>query len=187
MKISNWRAAICVALSLCVTALVHAEDKEVKFKSLKLTVPESWESQPPSNNLRLGQFKIAPLKDEGESEIYIASFPGGGGGVDANVSRWISQFTSEGRKVKVTQGKAPQGDYVLADISGTYKQSIGPPVRMQTKEVPDSRMLGVILMIEDEGIYFVKFTGGKETVASQEKAFRKSFGGSAETEKPYEK
>lgn len=186
MKISNWRIPACVALCLCLTASVNAEDKEVKFKSLKLTVPEVWEKQPPSNNLRLGQFKITPVKDEGESEIYIASFPGGGGGVDANVSRWISQFNAEGRKVKVTQGKAPQGDYVLADISGTYKQSIGPPVRMQTKEVPDSRMLGAIIHVEDE-VYFVKFTGGKETVASQEKAFRKSFGGSAENEKPYEK
>jgi hypothetical protein len=187
MKISNWRIPACVALILCVASLADAEDKDVKIKALKLSVPEAWESQPPSNNLRLAEFKITPLKEEGESEIVISSFAGGGGGVDPNVARWISQFTAEGRQVKVTQGKSPQGEYVLADISGTFKKSIGPPVRMQTKEVPDSRMLGAIITIENEGIYFVKFTGGKETVASQAEAFRKSFGGSAETEKPYEK
>jgi hypothetical protein len=187
MTISTWRTAACLAAVFCVATLGHAEDKDVTIKAIKLTVPEAWEQKPPSNNLRLGEFKITPVKDEGEAEIVVYSFGGGGGGIDDNVKRWVEQFSPEGRKVKVTQGKAPQGEYVVVDISGTYNQPVGPPIQRKTKAVPDSRMLALIIGIQGEGNYFLKFTGGKETVAAHEAAFRKSFGGVAEDEKPYEK
>ena len=177
-------AALMLGLSLSVTA---EEPKEVTIKALKLQVPTGWTQKEASNRLRLAEFTVPVEKGEEEAELVVYSFGGGGGGVDANISRWVKQFDADGRKAKVTAGKAPQGEYVLVDISGTYNMPIGPPIQQKTKAAPNSRMLAVILDLGDEGNYFLKLTGGKETVAKQVDNFRSSFGGSADSEKAYEK
>ncbi|QDV52480.1 hypothetical protein [Gimesia fumaroli] len=182
-----------LALSLAIYACtVEAADKaektnEVKIKDITLKVPASWKSAPPSNNLRLAQFEIPAVKGDKEpAELVISSFGGTGGGVSANITRWIGQFASEGRKVKVTQGESKDGKYVFADLTGTYNKSIGPPFLRKTKAVPDSQMLGVILAVEGKAYYFLKLTGPKKTVSSVVDEFRASFGANAKEEKPFE-
>ena len=179
---------LSVLLTAVVTcSLAQAEDtKEVEVKAIKLQVPESWEQKPASNRLRLAEFAIKPVEGEHAAEIVVYSFGGGGGGVPANVSRWVKQFEAEGREVKVTQGKAPAGEYVLVDISGTYNQPVGPPIRQQTERKPDSRMLAAIIEIPGEGNYFLKLTGGKKTISKQAENFRGSFKADKDSEKPYE-
>ncbi|MCH5376325.1 MAG: hypothetical protein JJ992_20335 [Planctomycetes bacterium] len=177
----------CYITALVTCSLLSAEEsKEVEVKAIKLQVPESWEQQPASNRLRLAQFAIKPVEGETEAEIVVYSFGGGGGGVTANVGRWVKQFEAEGREVKVVQGKAPAGEYVLVDIAGTYNKPVGPPIRQQTERTPDSRMLAAIIQIPNEGNYFLKLTGGKKTVEKQVENFRKSFKADKDSEKPYE-
>lgn len=182
-----------LALSLVIYACTaEAADKaektnEVKIQDITLKVPASWKSSPPSNNLRLAQFEIPPVKGDKEpAELVVSSFGGTGGGVSANITRWIGQFSSEGRKAKVTQGEVEAGKYVFADITGTYNKSIGPPFLRKTKPVPDSEMLGVILAVEGKAYYFLKLTGPEKTVASIKDEFRASFGANAKDEKPFE-
>ncbi|MFH1299673.1 MAG: hypothetical protein ABIK07_01335 [Planctomycetota bacterium] len=182
-----------LGLSLAIYACTaHAEEtpaktNEVQIKDITLKVPASWKSAPPSNNLRLAQFEIPAVEGDKEpAELVISSFGGTGGGTSANITRWIGQFASEGRKVKVTQGETKEGKYVFADINGTYNKSIGPPFLRKTEAVPDSQMLGVILAIEGKPYYFLKLTGPKKTVASVLDSFRASFGANAKDEKPFE-
>lgn len=183
-----------LGLSLAVYACsVEAADKstktnEVKVKDITLKIPANWKSAPPSNNLRLAQFEIPAVKGDKEpAELVISSFGGTGGGVSANISRWVGQFAAGAdRKVKVTQGESKDGKYVFADLSGTYNKSIGPPFLRKTKAVPDSRMLGVILAVEGKAYYFLKLTGPKKTVSSITEEFRASFGANAKDEKPFE-
>lgn len=179
-----------LGLSLAIYACtVEAADKpnEVKIKDITLKVPANWKSAPPSNNLRLAQFEIPAVKGDTEpAELVISSFGGTGGGTAANITRWIGQFASDGRKVKVTQGETNAGKYVFADISGTYNKSIGPPFLRKTKATPDSQMLGVILAMEGKPYYFLKMTGPKKTVSSVIDEFRASFGANAKDEKPFE-
>ncbi|HEY4263440.1 MAG TPA: SMP-30/gluconolactonase/LRE family protein, partial [Schlesneria sp.] len=105
-----------------------AGSAEVKIDDITLKVPATWKQQPPANKLRLAQFLIPPAEgDEHPTELVISSFPGGGGGVDANLKRWTDQFSPEERKVKIFSGKSPQGEYVLHDVSGTYNFSAGGP------------------------------------------------------------
>jgi len=74
--------------------------------------------------------------------------------------------------------------YVFVDLSGTYNQPIGPPIRRKTKPLTDARMLAVILQqSESKRVYYLKFAGKSKTVSANAKAFRKSFGGNAQTEK----
>lgn len=164
-----------------------AKTNEVKIKDITLNIPANWKASPPSNNLRLAQFEIPAVKGDTEpAELVVSSFGGAAGGTAANISRWIGQFASEGRKVKVTQGESKLGKYVFADLTGTYNKSIGPPFLRKTKAVPDSQMLGVILAVEGKAYYFLKLTGPKKTVSSIVDEFRASFGANAKDEKPFE-
>ncbi|QDT44342.1 hypothetical protein Pan241w_44510 [Gimesia alba] len=181
--------ALSLAIYACTVEAAEKDEKtnEVKIKDITLKVPATWKSAPPSNNLRLAQFEIPAVKGDKEpAELVISSFGGTGGGVSANITRWIGQFASEGRKVKVTQGESKDGKYVFADLTGTYNKSIGPPFLRKTKAVPDSQMLGVILAVEGKAYYFLKLTGPKKTVSSVADEFRASFGANAKEEKPFE-
>ena len=173
-----------------VRLVKFADDKaaeEVKIEAITLKPPASWKKEPPANRLRLAQFKIPAAEgDKAPAELVISSFAGGGGGVEPNLQRWVSQFQPKDRKVKVTTGTCPQGEYYFSDLSGTFNRPIGPPIAGKTEAVPGSRSLGVILIVGKEA-YFLKLTGPEKTVGEAADAFRASFGGDAAQEKPYEK
>ncbi|MBM82662.1 MAG: hypothetical protein CMJ78_19030 [Planctomycetaceae bacterium] len=155
--------------------------REVKLRDLVLNVPVTWKQKEPSSRLRLGHFDIPAVgKDKEDGELGIFNFGGGGGGVKANAERWIGQFDSKDVKYKLSTAKSTSGEYVIVDVTGTYNKPIGPPIRRQTKPVPNARMLGVILALEvgkeRKGTYFLKLTGPKETITAAATALRTSFG-----------
>ena len=160
---------------------------DVKIGELDLKLPKSWKQSDATLPMRLATFEVpAGEGDKDKGEFVISSFPGGGGGVDANISRWVGQFSAEGRKVTVRQGKAGESDYFVSNISGTYMKPDGPPILRKTKETPGQRMVGVILNLEGKAVYFMKLTGPDATVAAQLNAVRASFGGKLDDEKEYE-
>ena len=171
-------------LSICLVALlvqdVNAEEaktKKVKLQDIQLEVPVSWKQQQPTSRLRAGQFQLpAVASDKDGAELVVYFFGGAGGGVNANLQRWIGQFAAQGRKVKITSGKSAQGPYYLAEVTGTYNKPIGPPIRQQTKATPGSRMVAVILMVKGKGNYFLKLTGPDKTVAAATDPLREGFG-----------
>lgn len=166
-------------------AAPDGETEIVKVGEITLEIPKAWTSSPPSNNMRLAQFAIEPV--EGDSEgAELVIFPPFGGSIAQNVQRWVGQFGGEGRQLKMTQGEAEQGKYVLVDITGIYNKPDGPPFQRKTKPTPDYRMLAVMFTKEGGGNYSFKLTGPKQTVETVTDSFRKSFGGNAEKEKPYE-
>ncbi len=166
----------------------EAAAKEMKIGEITLNVPASWKQQEPSNKLRLAQFKIpAADEDEHPTELVISSFPGGGGGVDANLKRWISQFSSEGRKVKITTGDCPQGAYHFSDVKGTFEYTAGGPFAGGKKELrAKHQSLSIVLVTKDKEVYFLRLTGTEKAVTAAEKSFRASFGADASKEKDYE-
>jgi len=189
MHFTLWTAALLLGTVTVPATAADKAKKETKTRDvtvddLKLTVPETWKQVKPSSKFRKGQFEIPAAKDGEDKVAYVVyQFAGGGGGVGANVRRWIGQFESKGRKVNVAQGKAPQGPYILVDITGTYNKPIGPPIRMQTERLPNARMMAVILGVkEKKKVYYIKVAGGKKTVTANAEAIRASFGGKAETE-----
>jgi gluconolactonase len=158
--------------------------KMVKAGGITLTVPEAWKEKEPSSNFRAAEIEVpAAGDDKSPGELVVFNFgAGGGGGVQANVDRWIGQFDAEGRKVKVWKGKASQGEYTLVDLTGTYKKPIGPPIQMKSKPMPGWRVLGVVLQAEG-GPYFIKLDGPDKTINAAATDFRTSFGGNAKDEK----
>ena len=186
-----FRATVAVLVSLAgVQDIVCADEAsakttEVKLKALTLKVPEAWKQDPARRRFRLATFEIPAAEgDKEKAELAIYNFPGGGGGVKDNISRWVGQFESKGRKQKITIGKAGDSTYFVVEVSGTYNKPIGPPIRGQKKPVKGARMLAIILQL-DEGVYFLKMTGNDNSVKAQAKALRRSFGGSVDDEKEH--
>lgn len=203
-------ASIVFGVAACIVQQGHADEKKkdekkkvenkiekkaetkvdtvvAEFKGLKLTVPKTWKKQEPTNRLRLGQFAIPPSADKGKEDVELTIFNfGGGGQVGANIQRWINQFEGEKREVKITKGAIDEVPYVVLEVSGTYKKSIGPPIQRKTKSMPGSRMLAVILPTKENGVFYLKMTGADKSVAAEAKSLRSSFGGDASGEKPLE-
>lgn len=190
--------AACVSAALLSTA-AFAEEKdakkdakaakkvetvEVTVDDLKLSIPKTWKTVKPSSSMRKGQFSIPAAKGEKDAVDYVIfQFGGGGGGIGANVRRWINQFEAKGRKAKITKGKCPQGFYILVDITGTYNMSVGPPIQRKTKKVDNARMVSVILAVEaKKKVYYIKTAGGAKTVDANVDAIRGTFGGDASKE-----
>jgi gluconolactonase len=175
------------AVLLC--GVSHAQEKAketqtVEAKDIKLTVPKAWKSEKPSNNFRVAQFKIDPAEGDKEAaELAVTQFGGGGGSVDDNIKRWINQFDPKDRKVKITKGKCEYGEYIVVDLAGTYLKPDGPPFAQKTKPTPNSRVINVMLTVEDKGSYFFKLAGPDKTVAGAATDLRTAFGAKISDEK----
>ncbi len=184
---------IPVILAAAVPAVSHArkaklaadETVAVKAGGLELQVPKSWIKNPPTNSMRAAEFKIPRAAgDAADGEFVVFYFgPGGGGGDQANIDRWVAQFDKKDVKVVLTQGEAKQGKYIFATISGTFNMPVGPPMGGQSKAVPNARVLGVIVK-NDTGPYFLKLWGQQRTVDPAAKALRAALGAQGK-EKPY--
>ena len=187
-----------VSVSLCVAAvltvsIVSADDAkkietvEVKLKDLVLNLPKDWEASDTVSSMRLATYNIpAADGDKEKGELAISTFGGDGGGVAANLERWVGQFDAEGRDVVIKKGIVGENTYHIATISGTYQKSVGPPILRKTQAAKDYSMLGAIVQVKGKGVYFLKLTGPAATVKAQEETLRAAFGSKSEGEEDYE-
>ncbi|MGE0376972.1 MAG: SMP-30/gluconolactonase/LRE family protein, partial [Planctomycetaceae bacterium] len=160
------------------------KSQKIEAGPLTLQVPATWKSEEPSSKLRLAQFIIPAAQGDGPGADLVISGPFGGTAQE-NVKRWIDQFDTKGRELKLTKGESKQGKDIFVELAGTYNMTIGPPIRRQTKAMPGYRVLNVMLMTESDGNYFFKLAGPDATVKAVTAAFRTSFGGDAAQESEY--
>ena len=194
MRVRPWLLLNLTVLSAmaawCVSGVRAAEPAKthtVTAGDIKLMIPEAWSQKETTSRFRLAQFSIPKTGDDKEDAEFIVFYfgAGGGGNVDPNIHRWIGQFHPQGRTVKLSSGKCPQGDYVLADIRGNWKKPIGPPIQQQTVEMPNARVISVVLTTKDQGNFFLQLRGPEKTVAASADALRAAIGASKGSEKAY--
>jgi hypothetical protein len=194
MRVRPWRVFELIVLSAIATCFMSgvradepAKAKTVTAGPIKLTVPETWKQKEVTSRFRLAQFSIPKLTGDPEDAEFVVFFfgAGGGGGPEANLDRWINQFQAHERKVKLTSGKSPQGEYILADITGTWNKPIGPPIAQKSVEMPNARVLSVILTGKDQSNYYLRLTGPEKTVSASVDALRAAIGADAKAEKEY--
>ena len=139
---------------------------------LLLKPAKGWLRKKPRN--RIVEYEFAAPAVEGDKLDGRVTIMGAGGSVEANIDRWIAQFTQPDRKSTRDRGTFKEtkvaGQTVhLVDLSGTFRDQLGPfaPATMRD----NYRMLGAIIVTEKMGRYFLKLYGPKATVAANEKAF----------------
>jgi hypothetical protein len=140
---------------------------------LVVTAPDAWVRKQPRSRIVEHEFSVPPVG--GESVDGRFTVMGAGGGVEANIDRWISQFsqpdgssTKEKTKIQKMQVNGIEVHYV--DIPGTYKDQAGPFAPAQVRD--NFRLLGAIIVTEKAGMHFLKLTGPKATMAAQEEPFK---------------
>jgi hypothetical protein len=165
-----------------------AKTQTVISGGLKLTVPAGWKGKDTKSNFRLMDFTLP--KAEGDKDITecVAWYYGtnGSGNVNQNFQRWIDEFQPKDRKVKVTKGKAPEGDYVVVDIEGVWNRPVGTPQGgLKIVPTPSARVLGLAIDVPHVGPYYLKLGGPEKTVAANADASRAAIGADSKTEKDY--
>lgn len=126
--------------------------------------------------MRAATYSVPPAKgdsDAGECAAYYFG-QGQGGGVQANVDRWIGQFQEAGGKpakdVAKIQKRTIHGlNVTTIDVSGTYT-GMGGPMAPSHEAKAGYRMLAAIVEAP-QGAVFFKFTGPAKTVAANQAAF----------------
>lgn len=152
--------------------LIGAEAGGVQFDD-----PSGWMSAP--KPMRAANYTIpAAAGDQQDGELAIFYFgPGQGGGVEANVRRWLGQFVKADGS-PMTSGDAERQDQqvggmavTLLDVSGTYLFKPFPMAPRATP-MPGYRMLAAIVQGPDAPVFF-KLTAPAKTAAEAEAEFRK--------------
>lgn len=169
------------------TRVLKASSRSPQIKPLELKIPMTWKELKTGGSLRAATVEIPAAKgdkEKGELTVFIFRPQS----IGQNLDRWVGQFKPMGRKSKIVKGKRnskESADYYLAELSGTFKKSIGPPIMGKTKDMPNYRMLGILIPSKN-AMYVLKLTGPDKTVAAQAKAIRTAIGADMKTEKKYE-
>ncbi len=162
------RRRVLVALLAWLALAGAGMSIEVSARGLRISLPMSWEQETPSSSMRLLQAAVPGSGGAGQFTVFHFG-PGGGGGVEPNLARWIGQLELE-------EGEQPErsqltvGDLVvhLVDASGTLKASrIGS---FPQTDQPGYRLFGAVVE-GPGGPWFLRVVGPGATLAEQREAF----------------
>ncbi len=160
-----------VALSFPSFAEEKVEKKSLTAGEFIFKYAKPWVSQEVTSSMRAGQLvykqKSQYLEDV-EMVIYFFG-EGQGGGIEANINRWVGQFQGTPEK-KIEKKTLGDREVTFLAASGTYMQSSGGPFSGNKTAKPDSMMLAAILP-SSKGAVFLKLTGPKKSVEAMKAAF----------------
>lgn len=137
--------------------------QRVHFKA-----PVGWVEQEPSSSMRKAQYLLPRAEgDPEDAELVVYHFPGQGGSISSNISRWVGQMTRPDGSpaspdAQISERRVRGKEITLLDVRGTYRGMMGP--RVQGTPKPGFRMLGAIVDTRN-GPWFFKLTGPASTVA----------------------
>jgi hypothetical protein len=151
-----------------------AADPPSTFKVGEFTFkrPGAWEWVETTSSMRKAQLKISdPAKKESAEVVFFFFGEGNGGGVKANVDRWLGQFQEPKDKInsKVEDVSVGHRKVTYVQAEGTYLS--GMPGAAKTAQ-PDVMLLGAI-MESDQGAVFIKLTGPAKLAAASRNDLRK--------------
>ncbi len=181
MRTTRLLIAVTVVLAWSLgSAAAQENPAKIEFAGgkLALTAPEKWQRKQPRT--RIVEHEFAIPASEGDTNDGRLTLMGAGGGLQANIDRWIGQFSqpdgsSTRKRAKIEKKQVAGDDVHLVDISGTYKDQPGPFAPGVDR--PKYRMLAAIIPTESRGTYYVKLYGPQRTVTDNEKAFLKMIEG----------
>ena len=136
---------------------------------VKWTAPARWESKPASG-MRAATYIIPAAAGDSEGGE-LAVFTNIGGGVQANIDRWIGQFeAADAPKAKQKKETLNGFSVTTIDLTGTFK---GGGMAMGQTSGPKSgyRLLGAIVETSGGEVFF-KMTGPTKTITAAQNEFQ---------------
>jgi len=141
---------------------------------LRWTAPKEWIEEAPSSPMRRGQYRLPAVagdQEDGECVVYYFG-AGQGGDVEANLRRWVEQFSGPGSESpRRSETKIGALTASRVEVEGTYTPS---PMMMTGGPAPQPRpgsaLLGAIVAGPDAN-WFFKCTGPAKTLKSNRGRF----------------
>ena len=128
-----------------------------------------WKNKPVSSSMRVAELTY-DIADEklADVDLVFFHFPGGGGGTQANLDRWVKQF--EGQPVTESSVESFGASKVhFLQVKGTYLD--GPPFG-GTKTPREGYMMLAAVVESEKGSVFLKMTGPEASIEAAKAAFK---------------
>lgn len=135
-----------------------------------------WLELPVTSDMRAASYVLPKVEGDAEdAELVVFFFRGQGGGVEANLNRWFSQFQQpDGRPssevAQVTRREVNGFPVHEVDLTGTYVAETRPGSGQRVNK-PGSRLLGAIIETS-AGPFFLKLVGPDATVSAARERLR---------------
>ena len=142
---------------------------------LRWEAPAPFAQRAPKSRMRAAEYGLPGDAGEGELTVYYFG-PGQGGSVQANMDRWIGQFTqpdgSDSKAAaKIAERKVGDLKVTTLDLTGTFDGGMAPMMqKAPAAPMTDHRVLGAIAE-GPQGPVFFKLVGPAATLGSAEQAF----------------
>jgi hypothetical protein len=139
---------------------------------LSVVMPEGWQEVSPSSSMRVAEYNL-PGK-EGQATLAVFYFgQGQGGGVQANIDRWIAQFKQPDggdsrAKARQWRDEVAGMPVSMVEVTGTY--SVGMMSGGSGEALDNQRLLGAIVE-SAKGPFFFKLTGPDQLVLREQDRF----------------
>jgi hypothetical protein len=157
---------------IALLCLILQAPSGIKFDS-----PAGWVSKAPSSSMRVADWTL-PRADGDQDDAMVTLYffgAGSGGGLQANIDRWVSQMTQPDGKPSTAVAKTATLSstsglkITTVDIPGTYVAEVTPgsPERFNK---PGYRMITALVETAG-GAHYVKFVGPAKTVARWSQSF----------------
>src|SRR5262249_18725390 len=127
---------------------------------------------PPSSPMRKATYKVPPAAgDSEEGEVAVFYFKGEGGSTEANIQRWIGQF-SDAKPADAKRSQRNVGGMIqtIVEVEGTYSGGMPGMAPSPAAAKPHFKLIGAVVETP-AGPYFFKLTGPKKTVDGARSTF----------------
>ena len=164
-------------------AKVELGGTPVSLAGITFTPPTVWKDMGPSG-MRKADYAFGPVGEDADSATVTAFYfgPSGGGGIEANINRWIGQMTlpdgadtadAISREESTVNGMAVH----TVQLPGTYNPSMGGPMMGAGTSPKEGYFMSAVVLEAPEGNVFFKLTGPKQTAAAMNTAFQAMLAG----------
>ena len=137
--------------------------------------PDSFDRVPPASRMRAAEYRFQPNGDDGANgRLTVFYFgPGQGGGIQANVDRWVGQFTqpdgsNPSDAADTEERQVNDLKVTTVTVTGTYTES--PMMGGSGQPQENMRLLGAIVE-GPQGPVFFKLVGPAAVIAEAEGPF----------------
>ncbi len=137
----------------------------VDVAGYRFMAPDSWKQTEPSSSMRKAQFELSTDAGHTAELVFFYFGPSGGGGVQANVDRWMKQF-KDIQSQNIEEKIVEEVKVTYARATGTFLS--GSPFGPKTPK-PDHSLFGAIVE-GSQGSIFLKLIGRTKAVLAHEQA-----------------
>lgn len=171
---------LCCACGKNSVAIAPGNSAVQATGELRYNVPEGWQTEKPSSNMRAAQYKLPRAEgDSADAELVLYYFgQGQGGSAQANIDRWLNQMqqpdgSSSKEKAKIETTTVNGMPVTTVDVTGKYNGGMASPgvaPSATPADMSNYRMRAAIIETP-KGSYFVKLVGPQKTVSRWGQAY----------------